>query len=550
MPELQNAKSLLGKKWQIGSAPIAADLLSRLLQVRKISATTEFLQPDYAQQGHAPELLKDFTKARERVERAINQGERILIVGDYDADGIAAAALLFKVLRSRTANVSVRLPHRVKHGYGLNQAFIQEARELKVDLLITVDNGSAAYAEVCLAQEFGIDVIITDHHLPPSQLPPAYAILNPRRVDCAYPNKDLAGAAVAFKLASSLNQDADLAAEILALATIGTVADVCEISQENRALVASGLKVLARLPNPGLRQICQNAALKANLTTEDIGFRLAPRLNAAGRLADPLLAFQALTHQEGATFAQELEKLNLKRQKITQVAERLALASLDRESLPPVLVIFNPELPIGIIGLVAGKLAEKFFRPVLVFTEIEAGIVTGSARCPQANFNITQALAQNADLLLKFGGHRTAAGCTLKKANLKLLEQRLTDFLVQELTEADLVPMLNLDLEVTLGELSLANFREVQKLAPFGPGNLEPVFYLRQVELKDLRLIGREQRHLKFWLKGTNLEVVGFNFGEQFAELQARSKFDLAFRLKENSWQQQTKLELQLVDLR
>lgn len=540
--------SFLNQRWQILAPQKTASLSEQLLLNRNITEPATFCNPDYSKHAYPAQLLKDFPKALKRIERALTQKERILIIGDYDADGITGSALLYQVLRARHADVSVRLPHRLKHGYGLNQAFIQEAAELKVNLIITVDNGSSALAEVTLANQLGIDVIITDHHLPPQQLPPALAIVNPRQIDCPYPNKNLAGAALAFKLASSLNQAPELANELLALATIGTVADLCEMRGENRALVASGLQAFNKIKSFGLKQIFLNAGLEKNFTTEDLGFRIAPRLNAAGRIADPLIAFQTLTHKNGVIFANQLEALNLKRQQLTQATEETLTEHLDLRQ--KILIVCKPELPVGIIGLVAGKLVEKFRRPALVFTEVSPEILVGSARCPQTKFNLTQAFAQKAALLLKFGGHSNAAGCTLLKNKLPELKTYLEKLAAAQLTTADLTPTLTLDCAVTTLELNCENFAQIKKIAPFGAGNPEPIFYLPNVEIKNLRLIGKKRQHLKFWLTNSELEVVGFNFGEFAPKIKTKQRLDLAVTLTENSWNQQVKLELRLIDLR
>ena len=364
--------SFLGKKWifppensQSGLPTGQAGLVENLKKIRGITACG----------FHPPEELKDLEKAVGRIRQAISGNERVLIVGDYDADGVCASVILFKALASLGAEVSVRLPQRMEHGYGLNIEFVREAKKLGVGLIVTFDNGISATQEIELASSLGIDVIITDHHLPPpAKLPPAFAIVNPRQADCEYPEKNLCGAAVAMKIAFALLENSRLLttecrllrAELLALAAIGTIADVCELSGENRMIVAEGLKEISRVKSPGLQKILANAGLLAGqaslnskISSEDVGFRIAPRLNAAGRLGDPLIAFQALVNVRGAEFADGLEKLNSWRQQLTEkllaeVEERLGEIGAEK-----ILIAGSENFHPGIIGLLAGRLAEN-----------------------------------------------------------------------------------------------------------------------------------------------------------------------------------------------
>jgi single-stranded-DNA-specific exonuclease len=528
--------SFLGKSW----LPPRAQSFVELRDFRGIEAA-EF---------HPPGKLKDLPKATERILSAVKNQEPILIIGDYDADGICASAILFKVLQQLGALVSVRLPHRMKHGYGLNSKFVEEAQKLEVKLIITVDNGIAARQEVELANSFGIDVIVTDHHLPPEVLPPAFAILNPRQKDCNYPEKNLCGATVALKLAESLGDlPNDLRDEILALATIGTIADVCDLTGENRKIVTDGLLKIPLIKNLGLQKILENAGLGAKISTEDVGFRIAPRLNAAGRLGDPLIAFQALVNGRGDEFADHLESLNLERRDLTtkildEVEERLGEIGGEK-----ILVAGGENLHPGIVGLIAGKLAEKYFRPAIVMGT-QGDKLVGSCRSPLPEFDITAALKNSAQFLEKFGGHRAAAGFTLLPENRAAFEKNLADYAEEKIAAVELIPKIGIDLAVAEVNLTADFLAELGSLAPFGTGNLEPLLFLPAAEITEIRKVGSDERHLRVKIGRRKLTAIGFGLGE-FAEQLARQKnADLVFQFAENVWNGRRELQLKIVDMR
>jgi single-stranded-DNA-specific exonuclease len=530
-----------------------------LLKIRKIKNQKDFLNPDFEKHSHAPSDLKDLIKAVERIEHAVKKNERILIIGDYDADGICASVILFRTLQTLGAEVSVRLPHRLHHGYGLNPEFIEEAQKLKVGLVITVDNGISAKPEVELANSFGIDVIVTDHHLPPAELPPALAILNPRQDDCDYPDKLLSGSGVALKLAFALlevenpsrqNDFLKLRGELIVFATIGTLADVCELTGENRAMVNEGLRKIKSVKVPGLQRILFNAGLKdKKIVAEDVGFRIAPRLNAAGRIGDPLLAFRALTDATGTELADQLEALNSERQQLTQTHLQEAEEQLDNVNKAKILIAGGKNLHPGIIGLIAGRLAEKYHRPAVIMSESENNL-TGSCRSPLSKFNITEALSHNAALLKKFGGHRCAAGFTLAKEHQSKLENGLIDFADQAITAQELISILTLDFSVNEADISFDFFSELQRLAPFGEGNPEPVLFWENAKISQLQSVGENGDHLRLKIGDKNHTAIAFRFGKFIETLQKRPTADLAFTLGENVWNGKKDLQLKIVDIR
>ena len=538
--------SLLGKKWIFSSKNSRGSLIENLKKIREIKECG----------FHPPEKLKDLEKAAERIRAAVKNEERILIVGDYDADGVCASVILFKTLARLDAKVSVRLPDRIKHGYGLNREFIEEAKKLEVKLIITVDNGISATHEVELANSFGIDVIITDHHISPEKLPNAFAIVNPRQEDCEYPEKNLCGAAIAYKLANTLlNQEPrtgsqELTDEILALAAIGTLADVCELSGENRIIVTEGLRKIPIIENSGLQKILANAGLNSKISAEDVGFRIAPRLNAAGRLDSPLIAFQALANKKnGEKFADGLEKLNKWRRQLTEKLLAEVEERLDEIGAERILIVGGENFHPGIIGLAAGQLAEKYHRPAIVMSGV-SGQFVGSCRSPLPEFNITEALRDNSDLLQKFGGHRGAAGFTIESKNRAAFEKKMSDYAREKIEEVELVPQLEIDSRIEEQSLSQEFFEELQTLAPFGAGNPEPLFHLENAEFTEIRTVGDSKKHLRAKIGKKKITAIGFGLGEFAEELGKRGKADLVFQLSENEWNGNCELQLKVVDLR
>jgi len=531
--------SLLGKKWIFPREKSEGNFLQKLKKIRGIESS----------EIHSGKKMYDLVKAVVRIRDAIGKNERILVVGDYDADGVTAATILFKTIHYLGGIVSVRLPHRVRDGYGLNTKFIEEAKNLEVKLIVTVDNGISAVAEIKLAREFGIDVIITDHHAPPEILPSAFAIVNPRQKNCEYLDKNLSGAEVAMKLAENLGDlPSDLKNEILVLAMIGTLADVCPLVGENREIVAAGLAVLPKIKNIGLQKILANTGLNSKISAEDIGFRVAPRLNAAGRLGDPLTAFQALAHNEGERFVDELERLNYERKNFTvkvldEVEERLGELGAEK------ILIASGDFHLGIIGLVAANLAEKYFRPVIVMGSKDENFI-GSCRSPLPEFDITEALSECTDLLEKFGGHRAAAGFTVSKKNRAEFEKRITNFANSKIQKIGLIPKLEIDFKIEENVLTEKFLTELNSLAPFGAGNSEPKFFWKNALLAEIQTIGAESKHLKMRVGLRKLTAVAFRFGEFVPILKKQKTADLVFNFGENVWNGSRELQLKIVDAR
>lgn len=546
--------SFLGKRWVIADRT-EPGLIEHLLARRGISAEQagEFLQPDLARDAFAPSELKNLTKAAERVRAAIRDGERILICGDYDVDGTCGSALLFKVLRHLGGQASVRLPHRILDGYGLNLARIEEAAQLGIGLLITVDNGITNVAEVAAAAERGIDVIVTDHHTAHDPLPPAFAIVNPNQPGDSYPNKNLCGAGVAWKLALELAGNelpAELADEILALAAIATVADIMILTGENRAIVTAGLAALQRIQNPGLQALMKSAGIGPKISAEDIGFRIGPRINAAGRLDSALLAFQVLANPNGAEFAAKLEQLNAARQQLSELITKNAEAQLALENgfESAALIAAGDGWHPGVIGLVAGRLAEKYHRPV-VLGEAKDGRITASVRCPHPGVHVTNILSERGDLFEKFGGHAAAAGFTIPAANWEEFRQHFLAGLARELAGLDTAPELAIESDLTESEISFELIDQLEKLQPFGHGNREPIFRLAKIRVTDPRPVGAENKHLQARIGNSGIRAIGFGLGRAAELLADRGTADLAVTVCRETWQGNTRLQLKIIDL-
>ncbi len=568
------------KRWQLHPAAPTAFLQSSpehplLLQVlynrglRTSREVAAFLNgPDAVQEN--PYRLRDMPQAVQRILQALETGETICVYGDFDADGVSATALLVDALQAAGAQVGAYIPDRVDEGYGLNPEAIQQLAG-KAQLLITVDCGIRSLEEVALANRLGLDVIVTDHHSVGAELPPALAVVNPQRADCTSGFQRLAGVGVAYRLAQAIlratsqqpwsalvpDQVAELEASLLDLVAIGTVADMMPLTGENRSLVQRGLEKLQETQRPGLGSLFQHASLRPQaVDSTAISFRIAPRINAAGRLEHAKLAYELLrTSDPGRAhaLASHLEELNQRRQKLTAEAQELAQAQMAESGQPgPILVASSPDFLPGIVGLVAGRLASQFYRPAVV---IEEGPEEsrGSARSiPE--FHITQALDQVRHLLVRHGGHSRAAGFTLRTERLPELREALAAIAQEALKDhPDLRPTLWLDAEVALGELTWALQEQLTRLEPTGEGNSPPLFLARGCRVRRLRGVG-QGKHLKLTVDAgpgsPALDAIAFHQGAWRSELGPGSRVDLAFQLEVNEWQGRRTLQLNVQDLR
>jgi len=531
-------------------------LLAQLLCNRGISESSQieaFLNADSRLEAD-PFLLPDMPQAVSRTYQALLSGEEIAIYGDFDADGITATALLVQGLSALGGKVIPYIPHRYREGYGLQVAALEKLRKQGISLIITVDTGITAITEIQKARKMGIDIIITDHHLPLASLPPALAVVNPKRSDSACQSTELAGVGVAFKLFQALLKGSgreELLNRLLDLVALGTVTDMVPLTGDNRYWVKRGLELLNNTERLGLQEMMRGASLKpGNLDTESISWILGPRLNAAGRLDDAATSYQLLLTQdpkEAASLALELEGKNAKRQRLTsELLERARKRIIATGTDFPLLMTGEEDYPAGVMGLVAGRLSEEFYRPVLIF-KFGADICRGSGRSiPE--FDLMAALKDCRDLLSNFGGHTKAAGFTVPTTNLTQLQKRLLTLAEAQLAGLDLRPHIDIDAEVPLSIFTGETFTQIQRLAPFGSGNPLPVFVSRHVEIVDQRQIGSQGEHLGLKLKQANMvwDAIGFRLGNRAQE--TTTYLDIAYNLEVDRWNDGHRLRLKLLD--
>ena len=531
-------------------------LVAQLLHNRGISEPSQveaFLSADKRLEVD-PFLLPDMHQAVSRTYQALLSGEEIAIYGDFDADGITATALLVQGLSELGGRVIPYIPHRLSEGYGLQVAALEKLRKQGVSLIITVDTGITALVEAKKAQRMGIDIVITDHHLPLGSLPSARAVVNPKRSDSVYGSTELAGVGVAFKFLQALIKGSgreQLVDRSLDLVALGTVADMVPLVGENRYWVKCGLELLNNTERLGLQEMMRYAGLEpGNLDTESISWKLGPRLNAAGRLDDATTSYQLLLTQdarEASSLASDLEEKNAKRRRLTdellsKAREEIIAAGVDL----PLLMAGDKDYPPGVMGLVAGRLAEEFYRPVVLF---RSGPETcrGSGRSiPE--FDLMAALEDCQDLLSNFGGHTKAAGFSLPTNNLPHLRERLFKLAQDQLAGLDLRPHIDIDAEVPLSIFARGTFEKIQQLAPFGCGNPLPTFVSRQVEVIDQRQIGSQSEHVRLKLKqqGIVWDAIGFGLGNLAQEITPR--LDIVYNLSADHWKGKERLQLNLLD--
>lgn len=511
---------------------------------------------------HDPYLLAGMTEAVARIRQALEQGEKVRIYGDYDADGVSSTSLLYYTFERLGLDFDYYIPHRMLEGYGLNKGAIDKAKEAGIGLIVTVDTGISAYEEVQYAASLGIDIVVTDHHEPPEQLPQAIAVVNPKQEHCPYPFKGLAGVGVAFKLASALLQAPPM--EWSGIVALGTIADLMPLEGENRVLVSYGLAQLRKADQIGFNALAEASGISIEeLTATKIGFGLAPRINAAGRLKHAQLAVQLLTatnEQEAMHLAHELDHLNKDRQEIVeemvveaeqQWLNKVKDAAARGEEAPHVIVVAGVGWNVGVIGIVASKLLERYYKPVLVFgIDEQAGKAKGSARSID-NFDLHAALTACDDLLLHYGGHQAAAGMTIELDQLNKLELKLSGLAKQWLSEEDWVPKLMIDLTCELADISLETIEQLSLLEPFGMSNPSPRVLVSGAQLNERRAIGKEGKHLKLQLKDRQhtLDVIGFGMGEYAASLQPNDCLQAVGELSINEWNSNRKPQLQLFDM-
>jgi single-stranded-DNA-specific exonuclease len=507
------------------------------------------------EQFHDPYLLKDMDKAVKRIKAAIENQDPILIYGDYDADGVSSTTVMMKTLTDLGANVDFYIPNRFTEGYGPNEAAFRHAYESGFKLIITVDTGISALNEAKLAKELGFDLIITDHHEPGPVLPDCFAIIHPKLEDSLYPFKELAGVGVAFKLAHALY--GQVPEHLLEIAVIGTIADLVPLKDENRFIAKAGIQKLTRTNNIGLRALFKICSIDlTSITEETIGFSIGPRINAAGRLGDAAPAVQLLLTEdqdEAMELANEIDRLNRSRQTIVNEITEEAIEMVEKTFSidQKVIVIGKEKWNAGVVGIVASRLVDKYYRPTIVLTfDHEKGTAKGSARSIDG-FDLFQNLSLCREILPHFGGHTAAAGMTLNIDNVAELRSRLNALATEQLSEEMLIPVTKLDGEFEIQEIQLDAVKEMLLLAPFGMENPKPKVLLKDAGISNYRKIGSEQNHLKITLEknGFLLDTIGFGLGRLYDEVSPTSSISVIGELSINEWNNIQKPQLFLQDI-
>ena len=553
---------------ELANALSLPPLLARLLVnrgVTDVASARRFLQPSL-DDLHDPHCLPDVDKAVDRLERALAQKERIFVHGDYDADGVTAAALCLRALSSLGADVEGFVPRRTD-GYDLQAAGVERAKAAGASLILTADCGVGAVEAVKHARSLGMDVIITDHHRPGPELPPAVAVVNPYRDGCGAPFKDLCGAGVAFKVLDALvarrmpEHRLSFRRNVLDLVALGTVADVTPLVDENRILVSYGLRALARSKKPGLRALLLSADLNDKaLTADNISWKLGPRLNAAGRMEDADLAYRLLTTKDPLEAEQLAVQLGALADKSREESRRVTTEALVEALLPAhadrrILVLARDSWGKGVIGIAASRIVEQCRRPVILLSyDRETDHWHGSARS-YGEFNLHLAFHACAELLGRFGGHSMAAGVSLPAKNLDLFRDRLDALARDQISVEPIVPTLDVDAEVDGGDWTVRFLEQLAELAPFGRSNPEPVFVTRGAQALCPRRMGQDGSHFRMdvrlpGLRGVPLKAICFSKGDWADRLRPGDEVDIAYTPQINEWNGRVSVELMLKDLR
>ena len=557
---------------EIDEAPYSS-LVRRLLLVRGITKRDDaerFLIPDWERDTHDPFLMKDMQTAVDRILRAMEGGETITIWSDYDMDGIPGAALLYDCFRTLGyKHVLHHTPHRNKDGFGLNRTGLEELKDAGTSLVITIDCGIGDVEQVAYANTLGLDVIVTDHHLPHETLPPALAILNPKQEGCTYPEKMLCGAGVAFKLVQALlahiraNSTSFTAPTpgwerwLLDMAGMSTIADMVPLQGENRAMAHFGLVVLRKSRRPGLQALLKKArANQRMLTEDDVGFTIAPRINAASRMGHARDAFRLLSTQdmlEAEQLAEALDRINKERKTVVATMKREIQRRIERSGEPKsVIVMGNPEWKPSLLGLVAGGLAEEYGRPVFLWGREEGTVIKGSCRSDGVT-NVFEVMHEVKETFVEYGGHAYSGGFSLAQEQVHALEEALVEAHAK-LGAKKAVAHAFYDAELVLGDITWDTYRSIQRLAPFGEGNPKPLFMLRDVTLSSVRTFGKGNEHLEVSFGdergGTIKAIAFFSHADAFSvSLHTDETVSLLVHLEASYFRYKPELRLRLIDV-
>jgi len=558
--QVQNQEKILKLSSEVNiPKAIAKVLVARGIDTRE--KMEKFFNPSL-NDLYDPFLMEDMDKAVDRIQRALLNKEKILIYGDYDVDGTTGASMLYLFLKELGANVEVYIPDRFKEGYGISKVGIQRAYEKGASIMIAVDCGITAINEVKFAKNFGIDVIICDHHEPGDVIPDAYAVLDPLKETCQYPFKYLSGCGVAFKLIQALqkklNVDID-PYQYLDFVAVAASADVVPLVDENRILVKYGLDLLnSSNPRVSFLALLEKAGLKGKkINTWHIGFIIGPRINAVGRLGDATRAVEFLIsndYSSASIWAEELDRENERRQALDRTAFEEAVNMIESNGIfekDKVFVLYNEKWHQGVIGIVASKIVEKYYRPTILLTYAD-GVLKGSARSIP-NFDIYHALKKCEEMLIQFGGHKHAAGMILHPEKLDDFKIAINKFADEIVNDEMLVREINIDAMVDINEVSESIYeywRLLKNFEPYGPGNPEPVFLAPNVSISDVKTFGNN--HLKFKIKsnGVTVDAVGYGLGDLYGEFSGRERASVVFTFDEGNWNGQQVIQFKVKDLK
>ena len=547
-------------------------VLAELLVQRGVETFQEaraFFRPSL-EDLHDPFLMKDMDKAVERLHEAITKGQKILVYGDYDVDGTTAVALVYSFVRRFTKRVEYYIPDRYDEGYGVSYKGLDWASDNGIDLLITLDCGIKAIEKVEYARSKGIDVIICDHHLPENELPGAVAVLDPKREDCHYPFDDLCGCGVGFKFVQGYSIkygiDFETLEPLLDLQVVSIASDLVSMVGENRVLAHFGLKRLNENPRKGLLAMLSLAKLEpGHVTIDDIVFKIGPRINAAGRMESGRLAVELLTAMDDRSAFQIGEKINDNNNERKNIDREITQEALTQEALEMVAngtaletenvtIVYNPTWNKGVVGIVASRLVEAYYKPTVVLTKSN-GFITGSARSV-AGFDLYASIESCADLLENFGGHVYAAGLTMKEENLEEFCKRMNQFVSGNITKQELTPVVDIDARLDFSQITPKFFRILKQFQPFGPGNANPVFLTDDVyDAGNGRKVGAGGVHLKLDLMQESqpyrqIPAIGFNMADFYDHIKAGNPIDVCYSIVENFYRGSSTLQLRLKDMR
>ncbi len=532
-------------------------VMAKVLVIRGITTIEDFKKffADDSSELYSPFLLKSIDVAVARVLKALEKEERIVIYGDYDVDGITSISILYSFLEEIGADVDYYIPNRFEEGYGINKDAIIKLKQDGYDLIISVDTGITAVKEVEVANEIGLDVIITDHHECKETIPNAVAVINPKRSDDNYPFKQLAGVGVAYKLITAINESIEKPVDIskhLEIVAIGTIADLVKLESENRLFVKIAFKTISNSSNYGIKALFDIAGINdKKISSGLIGFQIAPRLNASGRLKSAKLGvelFLSKTYERAFSIAQDLDAINTDRRTLEKEIFEEAVNIIESDSIissSSILLVAKDGWNKGVIGIVASRLVEKYYKPVIILA-IDGDIASGSARSIEG-FSIYDALNSVNDVFTKFGGHTMAAGMSLDKGRINELRDRLNSYGLENLTEETLTKKVYIDDVVHSSEINIDYIEKLRELEPFGMGNREPIFEIEDVVQK-IYPMGKENNHIKIIMRG--FEAVGFNMGEYANYISEGQSVKLAGTLNVNRWKDRVNSTLYIRDIK